>query len=429
MTQPNIGLPSEVWTKVFGYLSTADRSSVRASCKHFKKLVDHCSLWSGWSVVLDAKAPYNSQFWATLRRRRMASVLVRRSSKDKELQLLASSLPEVSTLVMELCPAVTSSCLQGFLNLRRLAIRSSCISHLLDASAVCRPELLTHLSLCDVKMSHKKNFISDISHFTNLVSLVLHETETYTKLFQTVNCLRAQHPKLKHLSLSVHKSDFAPPGPMPGPQEPAGASLSTFELIDGVDHLFPVDAMKMMPDLKTLAVFYREFPRRSQELQRLSGCCMERWLSDLRHLSTLTIVKGPEVKTYVGSIPATVTSLTLCVPVLSPEDMAAVALQVPNLLHLYIDLWPSHLGSRTAQIPQLFPKLRTLKLGHEYVLEKYFLELVRLQDLETLEVRDSRPHFPEIAEKLRVLTNYRLKVIFSPHQRGVMSCPCVSWVY
>lgn len=427
--EPSVALPSELWTKIFGYLSTADRSSVRASCKRFKRLVDHCSLWTGWSAVLDAKAPYNSQFWATLRRRRVASVLVRRSSRDKELRLLASSLPEVSTLVMELCPAVKSSCLQGFLNLRRVAIRSSCISHLLDASAVCRPELLTHLSLCDVKMSHQKNFISDISHFTNLVSLVLHETETYPKLFQTVNCLRAQHPKLEHLSLSGHKSDFAPPSPMPGPQEPTWTSLSSFELIDAVDHLLPVDAMKTMPDLKSLAVFYRELPRRSQELQRLSGTCMERWLSDLRHLSTLTIVNGPEVKTYVGSIPPTVTSLTLCVPVLSPEDMAAVALQVPNLLHLYIDLWPSHLGSRTAQIPQLFPKLRTLKLGHEYVLEKYFLELVRLQDLEILEVRDSHQHFPEIAEKLRVLTNYRLKVMFSPHQRAVMSCPCVSWVY
>lgn len=429
MTESSVTLPPEVWTNVFGYLSTADRSSVRASCKYFKKLVDHWSLWRVWSVVLNAKTVYNSQFLATLRRRRVSSALVRgnsSSSSDKRLQLIASSLPEVSTVVMEHCPVVNSSCLQRFLNLRRLAIRDSCISNLLIASAVCRPELLTHLSLCGVKTS--STFCTDIKPLTNLVYLVHHESDTSTKPFQAANFFRVQHPKLTHLSLSS-KSHFAHPAPEALPQEPHGASLSSFELVGAVDYMLHADAMKTMPDLTSLAVFYRESSLKMQELLLPFDSCMARWLRDLRHLSTLTIVEGPQVKTYASFIPATVTSLTLCVRDLSPEDMDAMALQVPNLQHLHIDPWPSFLGTHTAKIPQLFPKLRTLKLCHENVPEEYFLQLHRLQDLETLEVLDGSPQFSELAEKLKALTNYRLRVIISQPDRGVMSCPCVLQVY
>lgn len=428
MAESNVKLPPEVWTNVFGHLSTADKSSARASCKYFKKLVDHWSLWRGWSAALDAKTPYNSQFLATLRRRRVSSVMVRgcNRSSDKKLHLIASSLPEVSTVVMEHCPVVKSSCLQKFLNLRRLAIRDSCISRLLLPLAVCRPELLTHLSLCDVKTP--STFRADISHFTNLVSLVHHESDASTKPFEAANLFCVQHTKLKHLSLSS-ESHLAHPAQEFLAQEPAAASLSSFELVGAVDYMLHVDVMKMMPDLKSLAVFYKESCCKMQELLLPFDSCMACWLRDLHHLSTLTIVQGPQVKTYASLIPATVTSLTLCVPGISPEDLEAVALQVPNLQHLHIDLWPSFLGTHTAKIPQLFPKLRTLKLSHQNVPEENFLELHHLQDLETLEVLDSRPQFSELAKKLRALTKYRVSVIISRPQRGVMSCSCVSQVY
>lgn len=431
MTESNVKLPPEVWTTVFGYLSTADRSSVRASCMYFKKLLDHWSLWRGWSAVLDVKTAYNSQFLATLRRRRVSSVLVKccslsNSSSDKKLHLIASSLPEVSTVVLEHCPMVKSSCLQKFFNLRRLAIRDSCIFHLLFTSAVCRPELLTHLSLCDVKTP--STFRTNISPFTNLVSLVHHEPDTSTRPFEAVNFFCVQHPKLEHLSLSS-EYPLALPAREFLPQEPAGASLSSFELVGAVDYMLHMDAMKTMPELKSLSVFYKESCRKMQDLLLPFDSCMARWLGDLHHLSTLTVVEGPQVKTYASFIPATVTSLTLCVPGLSLEDLEAVALQVPSLQHLHIDSWPSFLGTHTAKIPQLFPKLRTLKLCLEHVPEEHFLQLHYLRDLETLEVLDSRPQFFELAKKLRALTKYRLRVIITRPERGVMSCPCTSQVY
>lgn len=394
--------------------------------------MDHGSLWKDWSVVLDFKhGPYNSRFWASLRRRKVASVVMR-SRKDKDWKLLASSLPALSTVVMEGCSWASSDYLKGFPHLKRLGIRSSCTSLVFNPATVCRPQQLTHLSLCDVKLSAaaKESFISGISHFTNLVSLVCHRSGVFEEPFRTLNSLCSHLPKLKHLSLSVPYSLYAPPSPrlgLPaGAKGPAGAPLSSFELVGAHDHLLPVDAMTMMPQLKSLAVFYGLSSMNRPTTLCFPRRCMEAWLGELRQLSTLIIVNGPNVGSYVRSIPATVTSLTLCGGGFFSEDLPAVALQVPNLLHLHIDSWPSHLG---APIAELFPKLKTLKLCHEHVVEKNFLNLHRLPDLEILEVLGSRPHLSELTEKLRALTGYRLQVISSPRHREVMSCPCVFQVY
>ncbi|XP_037642678.1 uncharacterized protein LOC119498152 [Sebastes umbrosus] len=219
--------------------------------------------------------------------------------------------------------------------------------------------------------------------------------------------------------------DWYPPTPGPLRGGAGDLVLSTLELIDCTDHSLPEDAMSLMPGLKSLAVFYK------QEVsdRQLNGCHLKTWLSDLPQLLKLVVVKGPPVRTYAPSIPATLTSLTLCVAGLSSEDMAAVAVQVPNLLHLHIDPWPSHLGPLTGQIPRLFPKLKSLKLRREHVPETDFLHLHQLQDLEYLEILDSCPHLSELTGKLRALTKYRLQVTTSRPRRDVLSCPCVSQVY
>lgn len=432
MTQQGPLLPSEVWNHVFGYLSAADKFSVRASCKHFKRLVDHHSLWKDWSVVLGYQnGSYNSQFWATLRRRKVTTVVVR-SSKAKDWKLLARSVPAVTTVVMEQSSKANLDCLKDFTNLKRLAIRSSCTALLLNASTVCDPQQLTHLSLCQVTFPNRlmDSLISAVSQFTNLTSLVCHQMGIAEEPIWMVHSMLTCLPKLQHLSLSTVNMVCAPPRPTPGPlggaQGCVRAALSSLELIDCMDHSLPEDAMRLMPGLKRLAVFYRqEFP----EIWQSPVCHMKSWLNDLPQLSTLVIVKGPPVKKYVTSIPATVTSLTLCVSVLTSEDMAAVAVQVPNLLHLHIDLWPSHLGAHTSQIPQHFPKLKSVKLRHEHVPEENFLDLHLLRDLEILEILDSHPRLSELTEKLQTLTKSRLQVITSPPRRDVLSCPCICPVY
>lgn len=437
MAQPALLLPPEVWNHVFGYLSATDKFSVRTSCKYFMKLVDRGSLWKDWSVVLDFQnGSYNSQFWATLRRRKVASAVVR-SSKEKHWRQLALSLPALTTLVVDRSSKATLDCLKDFPSLKRLAIRSSCTSLLLKASAVCQPQQLTHLSMCEnvtFPSIRAGNFISAVSQFANLTSLVCHHMRISEDTILMVRSILTCLPKLEHLSLSIVQMVHAPPRPNRGPLEGApgqavAPALSSLELIDCMDHTLPDDAMRLTPGLKRLAVFYKHSHHKVPEGWPLSVRRLKTWLSDLPQLSTLVIVKGPPSKSYAASIPATVTNLTLCVAGLSSKAMAAIAAQAPNLLHLHIDPWPSHLGAHTAQIPQLYPKLKSLKLRHEYVLEKDFLHLHQLQDLEYLEILDSRPRLSELIEKLQVLTKYRLKVTASPRHRDVWSCPCVSQVY
>ncbi|XP_035487022.1 uncharacterized protein LOC118309243 [Scophthalmus maximus] len=430
MAQPPRQLPSEVWNHVFGYLSAADKFRVRACCKYFRKLVDHGSLWRHWAVVLAFHGgSYNGPFWTSLRRRRVTGAVVR-STRVKDWRQLAQSLPALTTLVMDQSSQKSLACLRDFRHLTRLAVRSSCSSLLLDASTVSEPGRLTHLSMCDVTFPTAAlgSVVSAVSRFSNLTSLVCHHMGVFEETILMVHSILGCLPKLKHLSLSVvHKlcTFHNVPGPDPagGAQGPVEApALSSLELIDCMDHSLPEDAMKLMPGLKSLAVFYRHSHQELPDRRPSPVCHLRTWLSDLPQLSTLAIVKGPPVNKYVASIPPTVTSLTLCVSGLSSKDMTAMAARVPDLLHLHVDPWPSRLGAHTARIPLLFPKLRRLKLRHERVPENKFLALHLLRDLRYLEILDSRPHLPELAGKLQALTNYRLE---SSDCVGHQRCPAV----
>lgn len=430
--QPSPKLPPEVWNDVFGYLSAADKFAVRASCKYFQKLVDHSSLWKGWTVVLGfPNGFYNSQFWATLRRRKVSSVVVR-SNKAKYCKQLAQSLPTVTTVVMERILQKTLDSLKDFQCLERLAMRSSLNSLIFDASTVSRPQQLTHLSICNVmfRSTASNNFLSVVSQFTNLENLVWHNVDICNNTFLVVHSLLTCLPKLTHLSLSVghrHCTYHSIFTPNPGPLGQAHG-LSSLELINCADQSLHEDAVRLVPGLKSLAIFYKYS---HQEMLRLCTSLvsnLKTWLSELPQLSTLVIVNGPPVGMYATSIPTTLTRLTLCATELSSEDMAAVSVQVLNLLHLHIDPWPSYLGALTAKIPELFPKLKSLKLRNEHVPEKDFLCLHQLQDLRHLEVLGSQPHISALAGQLQHLTNYRLRVQTAPRQGDVLTCSCVRQV-
>lgn len=434
MVQQAIQLPPEVWSHVFGFLSVADRFSVRATCKVFKKLIDHRCLWRGWSVVLDFQnGPYNSYFWATLKCRRVTSVVMK-STRAKDWRILAASLPLTTVLVMDPSSQTSLSRLKDFAHLKCLGIRGS--SLLPDVFTVRRPQQLTRLSICDVSVSVTAmgRFISALSQFSNLTSLVFHPMGILKEPVWMVRSILTCLPKLKHLSLSdlslwaLNSIPRPNPAPLGAAQRPASA-LSSLELINCLNDSLPEDAMRLMPGLRSLAVFHRHSHHDMSDRWLSPVCHLRTWLTDLPQLSTLIIVKGAPVKEYVASIPATVTSLTLCVAGITSGDMAAVAARVPDLLHLHIDPWPTHLGVDTAQIPRLFPKLKSLKLRHEHVPEEAFLRLHQLQNLEHLEVLDNRPRVSELIGQFQALTKYRVHVAAFPHRRDVLSCRCVSQVY
>lgn len=431
MPQPIVQLPSEVWSHVFGYLSTADKFRVRVSCKYFKKLIDHWTQWKDWTVVLTfPNGAYNSRFWSTLRRRKVSCAIVR-STKAKDWKQLASELPGLTTVLMDHGSKEAFDSLKHLTNLKRLYIKRSATLGF-DTFTVSQPELLVHLSLCGVQFSKRRfcstgdGLIYAISQFRSLTSLVCHNVGFYEEPVKIIHLILSCLPKLRHLSLSVNYSMHCIHSQRTNLGPLQASALSSLELVDFMDQSLPEELMKLLPCLKSLAIFYK--PLHDIMGDTCSAVChLSTWLRDLPQLSTLIVVKGPAVSEYVLSIPSSVTSLTLCVAHLYPKEMVALAAQVPNLLHLHIDTWKSYLGQGTAQIPHLFPKLRTLKVRHEHVPEKDFLSLQQLQDLEYLEMLDNLPQTSELTGKFRALSNNRIKT--SRRQRDSLSCPCVSQVY
>uniref|UniRef100_A0A1A8NFY1 F-box domain-containing protein n=1 Tax=Nothobranchius rachovii TaxID=451742 RepID=A0A1A8NFY1_9TELE len=419
-----VHFPSEVWNHIFQYLSAADKFSVRASCRYFRKLIDHWSLWKNWTIVLSFKnGPYNSEFWDSLRRRKVSSVVMR-NTKTKDWSRLSLALPTLTTLIMDQNSNGNLNFIQDFSHLNRLAIRSSAV--LLDLHTQTQLQHLTHLSMCNVLFPNKPNwsFLNLLPFLSSLTSVVCHNTNSFGQRDRMVDTLVSILPKLKHLSLSAKYISPQRDGSIFKPV----TSLSSLELIDCLDHSSPEDVGQMISGLKCLRVFFKHSHQGRPEALSASVVYLKTWLSESAQLSNLTVVKGPPVRMYATSIPATVTNLTLCVSGLSPRDMAAVAQQVPDLLHLHIDAWPSHLGAHTARIPELFPKLRSLKLRQDHVPEKDFLRLQQLQDLECLEILD-RGHWSDLYKKLQTLTRNRLRVVTSSPQRDAFDCPCVGQVY
>lgn len=407
--------PSEVWNHVLSYLSADEKSRVRASCAYFRELVDRPSLWRGWSVVLDfVGGSYDASFWETLRRRKVTRVVLRKSH-SKHIKVVASSLPAVTVLVMDGCPRA-AGCFKGFRKVRSLAVRSVYMEDLQSLSAESFRQQLTHFSLCNIPFSDILRNMSVLCQFKNLTSLVYHE-KSWGIPCSKMESILAALPKLKHLSLHLH----FPRTELESFQglEPNSWQLTSLEIL-GRGRLLPGNAMKRMSQLKRFAVFYKVTPRGTPGNEPLSH-----WLSDLPDLSTLVVVKGPPVQTYVSSIPVTLTDLTLHDSKVSLEDMAAVATQIPHLQRLHLDTWPSHLGANASQIPKLFPNLKSLKIRHEHIPEKSFFDLHQLQKLEKLEIIDSHPDLPALVQRLRILTKSRLRVLIPPYQTDVLSCPCV----
>ncbi|XP_029989724.1 uncharacterized protein LOC115419218 [Sphaeramia orbicularis] len=206
MLQPPVPLPSEIWSLVFRYLSVRDKSSVRASCKYFKKLVDHASLWKGWTVVLTfPNGPYSEQFWNTLRRRKVSSAVVR-SRRAKHWIVVSVGLPGLSTVVIEGLNRESTHWLKHFTCLKRLAVRS-CSSFIRESFVVPQREQLTHLSLCDVDFSFKslRGFIFSLSRFSRLTSLVYHQRRILDNGTRMIYHILSCRPNLKHLSLNIFR--------------------------------------------------------------------------------------------------------------------------------------------------------------------------------------------------------------------------------
>nr|XP_046267998.1 uncharacterized protein LOC124071485 [Scatophagus argus] len=447
-------LPPEVWVYVFSFLSTEEKHTVRTCCRYLKKLIDHPSLWRDHTVMLSDLRRYTYGYWDTLRYRKLTRVAVRHLRR-KEWRRLVKFLPSLTAIVFvdggRLYKEKYLDNLSRFPDLRDLGVRNATWDEPMLGRSLIEQlrERLTHLSVCNVRLTCTVEFINAVSHLVNLRSLLFHQQgegyglDTVRPVPRSVfHNLLLSLKKLKHLSWGMRGE---PPDPLPDdylsppdPEQPGvsrygGPALTSLELVDYPETILPVDALRSLSSLRSLTVRYR-YIRDGIE------CRLPSWLSPLQQLETLSIIGGNSLATYTTTIPSSVTRLTLRVAI-TLKDMDSIAPKVPALEHLDIEQNRSS-GSLCRRIPMLFPQLRTLRIRFfRREPEKDLLSLHRLRHLVQLELLVERsfilrdylnghpwpsPCVQRLIDQLRELSENRITVVTTMRQRNPLrECDCL----
>ncbi|XP_068608271.1 uncharacterized protein [Brachionichthys hirsutus] len=444
-------LPPEIWVEVFNYLNTDERHTVRMSCRYFKKLVDHPSLWRDYTVVLSDLRRYTYGFWDTLCNRKLTRVAVRHLRR-KEWRRLVKFLPCVTAIVFvdggRLYKEKYLSNLSRLPDLRDLGVRNATWDESMlgrNLSELLR-DRLTHLSVCNVRLTCTVDFINTASQLVNLRFLLFHQQgegyglDTVRPVPRGVfHNMLLNLKKLKHLSWGMRgepaeplPDDYLSP-PQPGSARYGGPALSSLELVDYPETILPEDALRSLSSLRSLTVRYRY-------IREGVTCRLSSWLSPLQKLETLSIIGGNSLATYTTTIPSTVTRLTLRVAI-TLKDMDSIAPKVPALEHLDIEQNRSS-GSLCRRVPMLFPQLKTLRIRFfRREPEKDLLSLHRLRHLVRLELLVERsfilrdylnghpwpsPCVRELIDQLQEMSENRITVVTTMRQRNPLrECDCL----
>ncbi|XP_066529284.1 uncharacterized protein im:7136021 isoform X2 [Hoplias malabaricus] len=362
-------LPEEVWLLVFEYLPTPDKFSVRSSCKLFRRLIDRPTFWRNTTVYLDKITSYKPHFWKTLRQRKTSSVVALKASGVREWTEISSRLPWLCSLSLHLCSDPKGLETLGLLkNLKRLDILQCRCPNLASLTSLVQ---LTRISLCEIVRAPRTDVYNAVSQLTNLTSIYYHENKNPIPRTAFHNILRCL-PNLKRLSLKMGAnqsplpSDYFCPNDtnqMSGEPKYGTLGLTSLELLNYMDPMVSPTALQSIPSLKSLTVQYRCWVAVS------SLCPLKSWLSTLPSLAELSISYGYELGAYAKSVPGTVQNLQLKAVVGELEDVREIALKVPDLLCLHLDLYCRNTHSYVAELPQLFPKLQSLKIRSDFHLQ------------------------------------------------------------
>ncbi|XP_072546612.1 uncharacterized protein [Salminus brasiliensis] len=425
----DVGLPEEVWLCVFELLSPADKLSVRTSCRLFKRLIDRPAMWRNSTVCLEKMTSYKSHFWRTLGKRKISSAVMLKAGGMREWTELARRLPWLDSLTIRMCcdPAAFEG-LGQFKKLKRLEIRHCRCPNLVGSLT---PLLqLTHISFCEVVCAPGADVTNAVSQLTNLTSFYYHESNKpipKAALHKLLRCL----PNLKRLSLKMPTmqeplpSDYFCPTKanwQPGELKCDTLGLTSLELLNYMDPILSPVALQSFSCLKGLTVQYRDWAPES------CLCHLKTWMSTLPLLSELSISRGHPLGAYSNSVPRTVHSLSLKGVVAELKAVREMAQQLPDLLCLHLDLCCRERQNLLAEVPQLFPKVQTLKIRHHNVPETEFLHLAQMAHLKRLVVLDPclgpSSALTGLIYKLHLLTNSRVHVIHATEQKDRNNCLC-----
>ncbi|TSW08331.1 hypothetical protein Baya_13527 [Bagarius yarrelli] len=423
-------LPEEVWVHVFLFLPISDQLSVRSSCKFFMRLIDRPLFWKNATLCIEKIHTFTCHSWRTLRKRKIASVVVVKA-REKEWKQLVLRLPWIQSVTVDVCTVGVINSLTQFKQLTRLVLRRCVCPSLTSLSALRQ---LSHLSVCDVVCAPTADIINALSQLTNLTSLHYHvgskpiPTAAFHHLLQSL-------AKLTHLSLKMgsnqvsdsNQAMFFPPinhKPVALILEDRQRSLPaliSLELLNYTDPILSPVALRCLPSLKVLTVQYTDLSLMPQP------CHLKTWLSEIP-IQELNISLGYQLGVYARSVPPTVQRLSLKGVMADLKALRELAQQVPDLLHLHMDLCSYKRQSFIAEVPCLFPKLQSLAIRHYNLNVDEFFGLAQLSHLKHLVILDpntgQNSALTDLSQKMHIQTNYRVNVITLSGSKEQMSCLC-----
>lgn len=431
MTSSVLQLPAELWLQVFSFLSWRDKLSLRGSCLHFRQLLDKSRhLWRGFSIVLHNFSRYNQPFWHSLAQRHIGSVSLR-SGKKKQLKQLAAWLPSLQALRLDDWRDTSAEELKLYHQLQHLSL-TSCSTPLKSLDFLFPlSQRLTQLSLCYVQVSCPPlQLIAAINHLTRLTSLLLHHDGNLRVPAPGITLSNLKELKCLSWTMITYK---ALPEDFFGSAHPTAGGdslqLSDLQLLD-YDAVVTPEVLQPLSQLSSLTIFH---------LYSVPGptCHLQTWLTALPQLRSLHVHGGHPLAAYADFLPPSLISLTLCMD-LELGDLQVVSCRAPQLEQLHLEPWTSSSGL-IKLLPQLFPRLKTLRIRHSNVLDADFLQLHLLEHLETLEVLDAfyrpdpsdpgwvvyepSPRLLQLTSDLQKLTNHRVHVITNM-KKDPFRCQC-----
>ncbi|KAL4613095.1 hypothetical protein GN956_G23364 [Arapaima gigas] len=425
-------LPEEVWLIVFSYLTPQDKTHARASCRFFKRLVDHPCLWRKRTVVLKENRCFSLGLWNSLRRRRIAAIVLQRAAA-RDLECMAKQLPWLTSLTIERCSdSKAFRILPHFKNLCELVMVAVPFPPSL-ADSVASMGQLAHLCLCGLTDDPRAGLVCAATHLVSLTTLRYHQSDhplSKRAMHTLLSCL----PSLKCLSLKMGKlygmlpDDYFTVSTVSGDKRAAGqqgqceSGLTKLELLHYMDPILSPVALGPLSSLERLTVSYQ------QTSVEAPMCNLSSWLRKLPHLTELMVISGYSFDTYVHSVPATLRTLSLRNVIFRLADMRNLGKRAPGIQHLYIDRLSCKSLCSLSEVLVLFHQLRTLQMCYPDVDELDFRSLAQLQHLEQLVFLNSHPsptadHLDQI-HKFKCQTDYRVQVIHSECRRDPYNCYC-----
>ncbi|XP_067847950.1 F-box and leucine-rich repeat protein 13 isoform X2 [Heptranchias perlo] len=415
-----LNLPQDILLEVFRYLTSEEKANVRATCKYSQQLIDHPTLWLNSTIVLKCLQSCNSDFWRTLRKRRIRSVVIKEATR-KQWQKMVNLLPDLTAVTIDVKMNLESLCaLRPLANLQKLQLRNSL--QMLDQELlreVANFKQLTHLVLCTLVFGHNSS-LCHLSELKKLQALTLHVRQKRPSL-ASLQYILFRLPKLRELSLS---------------------SVDTWE---NLSLCFTAPEMKKSKlsecdILEPLCISHLQLEKLSL-LNSINGPLSDEALKQLSNVCSLSVslsrprvsMKSNFLHSMLENLPSItelelsyLTSLDLINTRLSDVDVQLLSdSSGKTLKHLGLVLCSGITEIILKRLPKQFPFLQTLDLSGCRLLKPDLLfGLVKLAFLKEIVISDN-PHLTDVIMKqFRTLTDNRVHVA-QKNKRNCNRCDCI----